>query len=618
MSASPPSGPSSRSAAPVAVPPTPSAGAVLSDREQRPLDLGIVRRLYDYTRPYARLRNVLALLVLLRSLQLPLGVWAVAQIISGPISRHDRSAAQLGILGYLALAATTELTFVYRVRLALRLGEAVVHDLRARVYAHLLRLPLGFFARTPAGRLIARITSDVDVVRTGVQDVAFVSVVSAGNMLVSAALMLRYDWRLFLIVLVMAPGLWLLLRHFRARLSRAYRAQQESFSRVTASLAESVNGIREIQGFARQDVNGGLFGQLIHNHARINMDAVKHSAVFQPLLEFNGQLFLSLLVIIGGYRALGGHMQLSTLIQFLFLSNAFFGAIPNLGTQYNQALAAMAGAERIFALLDSPPDWQDAPGAVDLPPLRGSVELRDVSFAYQPGRLVVSNLSFRAEPGQTVALVGHTGSGKSTVVNLIAKLYLPSAGAILIDGHDLANATGQSLHRQIACVTQENFLYTGTVLENVRVGRPEASAADVREAARRLDVLDLIEALPGGFDTELGERGAGLSLGQRQVICFLRALVAEPRILILDEATSSVDTLTEARLKAALAHLVAGRTSVIVAHRLSTIRHADQILLLDQGRLVESGTHDALLARGGRYAEMVRALAASHGAPEPG
>jgi len=605
-------------AAPVAVPPMPSASAVLSEREQRPLDLGIIRRLYGYTRPYARLRNVLALLVLLRSLQVPLGVWAVAQIISGPISRHDTHAASLGILGYLALAAATELTFVCRVRLALRLGEAVVHDLRARVYAHLLRLPLAFFARTPAGRLIARITSDVDVVRTGVQDVAFVSMVSAGNMLVSAALMLHYDWKLFLIVLVMAPGLWLLLRHFRGRLSRAYRAQQESFSRVTASLAESVNGIREIQGFARQDVNGGLFGQLIHNHARINMDTAKHSAVFQPLLEFNGQLFLALLVIIGGYRALDGTMPLSTLIQFLFLSNAFFGSIPNLGTQYNQALGAMAGAERIFALLDSPPDWQDAPGAMDLPPLQGRIELRDVSFAYQPGRPVLSNLSFRAEPGQTIALVGHTGSGKSTVVNLIAKLYLPTSGAVLIDDRDLAGATGQSLHRQIACVTQENFLYTGTVLDNVRVGRPEATADEVREAARQLDVLDLIEALPAGFDTPLGERGAGLSLGQRQVICFLRALVARPRILILDEATSSVDTLTEARLKVALARLIAGRTSVIVAHRLSTIRHADQILLLEHGRLVESGRHEALVARGGRYAEMVRALAASHGAPEPG
>jgi len=604
--------------APRAAPPAPAASNVLSDREQRPLDLGIIRRLIGYTRPYTRLRNSLLVLVVLRSVQLPLGVWAVAHIISGPISRHDAGGTRLSILGYLALAAATELTFVYRVRFALRLGEAVVHDLRARVYAHLLRLPMSFFSRTPAGRLIARITSDVDVVRTGVQDVAFMSIVSVGNMLVSAALMLRYDWRLFLIVLVMAPGLWSLLRHFRARMSRAYRAQQESFSRVTASLAESVNGIREIQGFARQDANGGLFGQLIHDHARINMDAAKHSAVFQPLLEFNGQLFLSLLVIIGGYRALGGGMELSVLIQFLFLSNAFFASIPALGTMYNQALGAMAGAERIFALLDTAPDWQDAPGAVPLPLLQGRIEFRDVSFAYQPGRPVLADLSFRAEPGQTIALVGHTGSGKSTVVNLLAKLYLPSAGTIRVDDLDLTAVTGQSLHRQIACVTQENFLYTGTVLENIRVGRPEATAEQVREGARRLDVLDLIEALPAGFETEIGERGAGLSLGQRQVICFLRALVAEPRILILDEATSSVDTLTEARLKVALARLVAGRTTVIVAHRLSTIRHADQILLLDHGRLVESGTHETLVARGGRYAEMVRALAASHGPPEPG
>ncbi|HEY4187534.1 MAG TPA: ABC transporter ATP-binding protein [Polyangia bacterium] len=600
-----------------ASPPRPSPPPT-NDREERPLDLGIIRRLFGYTRPYARLRDLLVVLVLLRSAQIPLGTWAVARIISGPISRHDAHASLLGVIAYLILSASTELTFVYRVRFALRLGEAVVHDLRAQIYRHLLRLPVSFFSRTPAGRLIARVTSDVDVVRTGVQDVAFMSIVSVGNLLVTAGLMLHYDWKLFLIVLVMAPGLWLLLQHFRARLSRAYRAQQESFSRVTASLAESVNGIREIQGFAREDVNGGLFGQLIHDHARVNMDAARHSAVFQPLLEFNGQLFLSLLLIIGGYRALSGDMPLATLIQFLFLSNAFFASIPGLGTLYNQALGAMAGAERIFALLDSPPEWQDAPDATDLPPLRGRIEFRGVTFAYQPDRPVLSELSFVAEPGQTLALVGHTGSGKSTIVNLIAKLYLPTAGTIRIDDRDLAHATGASLHRQIACVTQENFLYTGSVMENVRVGRPEASAADVREAARRLDVLDLIEALPAGFDTAIGERGAGLSLGQRQVICFLRALVAQPRILILDEATSSVDTLTEQRLKAALARLIVGRTSVIVAHRLSTIRHADQVLVLAHGRLVEHGTHDELVARGGRYADMVRALAASHGLAAPG
>ncbi|HEY3664782.1 MAG TPA: ABC transporter ATP-binding protein, partial [Polyangiaceae bacterium] len=393
---------------------------------------------------------------------------------------------------------------------------------------------------------------------------------------------------------------------FRAKLSRAYRAQQESFSRVTATLAESVHGIREIQGFVRQDVNGGLFGQLIYDHSKYNMGAAKSSAVFLPLLEFNGQLFLAILLVVGGYQALGHEVELKALIQFLFLSNAFFTAIPNLGNQYNQALTAMAGAERVFRLLDVQPDWQDPADAAELPPISGKVEFRDVSFGYLPTQTVLSQLSFVAEPGMTVALVGLTGSGKSSVVNLAAKLYLATAGEVLIDGYDIRRVKSQSLHRQIASVTQDNFLFSGTVLENIRLARPQATEEEVRAAARALGVLDLIEDLPGGFQTRVGEKGSGLSLGQRQVICFARAMLADPRILILDEATSSVDAVTEARLQAALSKLLRGRTSFVVAHRLSTIRHADLVLVLDRGRIVERGTHVSLLAEDGRYAQMYR------------
>jgi ATP-binding cassette subfamily B protein len=588
--------------------------AAAAEPEQRPLDLGIIRRLFGYMRPYARLRNRLFLLVAVRAVQLPLVTWATARVISGPVTRRDVTGTWAGVLGLLALCAFTELCFVYRMRFALRLGELVVHDLRNQIYAHLLRMPMSFFARTPVGRLIGRVTSDIDVIRVGVQDVAFVSSVSAGNMLVTSALMLYYDWKLFLIVLVMAPGLWTLIRHFRVKLSQAYRTQQESFSRVTARLAESVGGIREIQAFARQEVSADLFGQLIYDHSRNNMGAARQAAVFQPLLELNGQLFLSVLLVLGGYQALARDIPLAVLIQFLFLSNAFFSSIPNLGNQYNQALTAMAGAERVFALLDRRPDWQDAAGAAPLPPIAGRVELRDLGFAYQPGRPVLTGVSLTAEPGQTVALVGPTGSGKSTIVNLVAKLYLPTGGQILIDGHEIQQITGASLHRQIACVTQENFLFSGTVMENIRVGRPQATDDEVRAAARALDVTDLVEALPGGFETEVGERGAGISLGQRQVICFLRALLADPKILLLDEATSSVDTLTEQRLQAALFRLLAGRTCLVIAHRLGTIRHADEVVVLDHGRVAERGTHAALLAAGGLYAQMYRRLAA----PDPG
>jgi ATP-binding cassette subfamily B protein len=268
----------------------------------------------------------------------------------------------------------------------------------------------------------------------------------------------------------------------------------------------------------------------------------------------------------------------------------------------------MAGAERVFRLLDTAPDWADRPDAVDLPPVAGRVEFKRVSFGYLPDRRVLHEVSFAAEPGQTIALVGATGSGKTTITNLIARFYLPEAGELTIDGHDIRGVRGESLHRQIGVVLQQNFLFSGTVLANIRFGRPEASDEEVVAAVRKLDCLDLIEALPQGFQTQVGERGAGLSLGQRQLVCFARAMLADPRILVLDEATSSVDTMTEARIQKALAALVRGRTSFIVAHRLSTIRHADKVLVLSEGRIVERGTHAVLLAAGGHYAALYRSF----------
>lgn len=574
--------------------------------DQRPLDFRIIRRLFAYTRAHARLRNRLLLLVILRAVQLPAVTWAAASVISGPIARHDVAGTLRGVLGFLALVAVTEFCFVYRSRFALELGEAVVHDLRHEIYAHLLRMPIDFFRRTQIGRLLGRVTSDVDVVRIGVQDVAFVSLVQTGNFVVSAALMAYYDWKLFLVLLVMAPILWSLVRTFRVGLSRAYRAQQESFTRVTERLAESVTGIREIQGFVRQEVNGGLFRELIFDHSRYNYGSAKQSAVFQPLLEFNGQLFLAILLVVGGYRALHHDVSLHALIQFLFLSNAFFAAIPMIGNQYNQALTAMAGAERVFQLLDTPPAWQDPPGASAMPLVHGRVEFRDVSFEYERTRKVLTGIDFVVEPGQTIALVGHTGGGKTTIMALVAKLYQPTAGAVLVDGRNLRDVDGRSLRAQIASVTQENYLFSGTVLENVRLGRPAAKDEEIREAARELGVLDFIEDLPNGFATEVGEGGSGLSVGQRQIVCFVRALLAAPRVLLLDEATSSVDPVTEARIQEALRRLLAGRTSFVVAHRLSTIRHADQVLVLDHGRIVERGSHTELLRHGGRYANLYR------------
>ena len=576
---------------------------------QKPLEWGLIRRLFTYTAPIKGKVTTLVLLTLIRSAQLPALGWVMSLIIKGPITGRDLAGIALGVAGFGVLAATTDGLFHFRQRYALEIGETVVNGLRADLFAKTIRQPMSFFHRVKIGRIIGRVTSDVEAVRVGIQDVLFVSVIQFGTMFFSALVMWWSDWVLFLVVLAMAPVLWLLNRRFRVKLSHYTRASQESFSRVTATLAESVNGIRVTQGFVRQETNAGLFRNLLADHAKYNIALARTSAILTPLLELNSQFFVATLLMFGGWRVFHGDMSMGGLITFFLLANQFFAPISIIGNQYNQALIAMAGAERVFRLIDVKPDWEDDPAAAVLPVPRGTgatVVFRSVTFGYDPAKPVLHDVSFTAEPGQTVALVGHTGSGKSSIINLVAKFYLPTRGEVVVDGREIRTITSHSLHRQMGMVQQQNLLFSGTVLDNIRLAKPEATEAEVREAARRLDCLDLLEALPQGFATEVGERGAGLSLGQRQLVCFTRALIADPRIVILDEATSSIDTITEARLQKALVELLRGRTSFVVAHRLSTIRHADLVLVLDQGRIIERGTHPALLAQAGHYAALYR------------
>jgi len=584
------------------------------EAHKRPLSLGIIRRLMSYTNGIKAKRNWLFFHVIARGVTLPLLAWSVSAVINGPLMSKDYSGVVLGGIGFLALAMLVHYLLHYRVRLSMELGEHVVHELRRELFNHLQRMSMRFYDQTKLGSIISRMISDVEAIRQGVQNVLFISMVALIQMVVAGAIMLWQDPPLFLAILVFSPILWLINHIFRPRLSSAHREVQTSFSRVTATLAESVNGVRVTQGFSRQDVNAQAFRDVVDDHALYHIRAAKLRSTFIPMLEFNSQFVQSVLlllgcwqVVYGGFFAVGDSVHgYQSLVVFFFLVGMFFGPITLLGHLYDMALTAMAGGERLFDMLDQEPDAIDDPDAKPLPTIKGHVQFENVTFGYLPDKPVLFDVNFEALPGQTFALVGQTGSGKSSIINLICKFYLPQSGTIRVDGQDLSQCTSESLLNQLGIVQQQNFLFTGTVMDNIRVGRESATDEQVLEAARKLDCLDLLENLPDGLQTQVGERGASLSLGQRQLVCFTRAMLADPQILILDEATSSVDTMTEARIQRALETLLQDRTSFVVAHRLSTIRYADQVLVLDHGKIIERGTHIELLEMRGTYSHLYR------------
>lgn len=589
---------------------------------ERGFDWRLFLRLYRLTHPYARKRNIVFLTTFIRAFQRPLLFWALAAVINGPITRGDFGGTLLGTLGFFALALSTSVVAHFRQRNQNELGESLVHDLRNRLFVNLQRQPAAYFHKTKLGRILSRVVTDLEATRRGVQLVVFIAQEFL-QLAICGALMAFYSWPLFLVILAFAPVLLVSNRYFHPRIHRFSRAAAESGSRLTGSLAESVRGIRVIQGFTRQGRGAEAFGTHVDRLADDNVRLATESALYAPLLGLTGQFFLAALLVVGGYGALHGFsgLDIESLVAFFFLPTSFFMSVQAAASYYPGILAAQVGTERVLQFVDLEPEWQDEPGAVELPDPRmedrtgrfsgARVEFREIHFGYDPARPVLTDITFTAGPGQTLALVGHTGSGKSSIINLVAKFYLPQSGELRIDGHDSRRITSRSLRSQLGIVHQTNFLFTGTVLENIRFGLPHASDNDVSEAARRLDCLDLLESLPLGLQTQVGEGGASLSLGQRQLVCFTRALLANPRILILDEATSAVDPVTEHRLQQALARLLAGRTSFVVAHRLSTIVRADQILVLEQGRIVERGRHHELLSARGKYQALYREFACS-------
>ncbi len=578
------------------------------EADHAPLSASLIRRIFTYTRPYTVRRNWLFIITFARGLQLPALAWMIGRTINGPIAGQDLQGIYLHAMIYFGLVVLMVITLHLRQRFALELGEAVARDMRMELFKKLTSLPMSFFNKTKFGRIISRMTSDIDSVRLAIQDVAFVVMIQAVQMMMAALLMAWYNWKLFSLMLLLVPVIWIINQKYRREVSHQLRKVQDSWSRLASTLAESVGGIRVTQAFVRQEINAGFFRKLVELHGENNVGVARASAVFIPLLQMKSQLFLGVMALFGGYGALRGHgwlhMEVGDLVMFFFLANFFFDPVQVIGNQYNQALGAMAGAERYFRLLDLQPEWEDAPSAKPLPAIKGQVEFQNVHFQYGTGRTVLTDISFVADPGMTVALVGQTGSGKTTIVGLLQKFYLPVRGRILVDGQDLVQVTSESLHSQMGSVQQNHFLFAGSIMDNIRLARPEASEAQVRDTLRALDCLELLEALPQGLQTQVGEKSAALSLGQRQIVCFARALLANPRIVVLDEATSAIDSVTETRLQRALEILLKGRTAFIVAHRLSTIRKADMVLVLDQGRVAERGNHQALLAAGGIYARL--------------
>jgi len=579
---------------------------------QKRMSVATFRRLIGYVAPYRRKFHLNLVFTILATASALLGpAFLQAGMDRYLVDFSNVAAARRGILWVSAIYLINLLVgwglSVIQVRTAISVGQSAMNDLRLAVFEHIQRLSLNFFDRTQQGRIIARADSDIESLDR--------VLTWGGNQLLSSALtltgalvlMLSYDVRLTLAVACVLPPLIVATLVFQRRAMKAYRRIREQGSRLTAAAAEGIAGVRVVQAFAREEVNLAQYQELGAEFGRRWVAASRIFHTYMPFVGLLSGLGTAIILGYGGWLALHGSLSPGVITAFILYLGMFFGPIQTMGDLYNAFLSAAASAERIFGVLDTQPQVLDRPHAVPLAPIRGHIVFNQIQFRYDStpaDRWILDDLSFEAKPGETVALVGATGSGKSSIVSLLMRFYEPQSGSITIDGQSIADATLDSLHRQIAIVTQDNFLFTGTVLDNLRFARPEASETEIIQAARTLGTHEVLSRLKEGYATPVGERGANLSAGERQLVCFTRAMVAQPRILILDEATSAVDPQTEARIQHALEKLFERRTSFVVAHRLSTVRHANRILVLDSGRLIEQGTHEELLRHQGRYAQL--------------
>jgi ABC-type multidrug transport system fused ATPase/permease subunit len=480
-------------------------------------------------------------------------------------------------------------------------GERILADLRVRLFEHLQRLSLGFYERNRAGVIISRLTNDVEAIDQLVTDGVTSLVQNTLTLLGTAIILFILDWRLALATCAVIPLMGVATAVFRTRSARAYAAVRERLGLVTATLAEDIAGMRIVQAFTREQPAFENFRAVALRYRDANMQTIVLNGIYFPIVDLLSTVALAVVLAYGGHLYFGGSISLGTLFAFMLYVQNFFDPVQQLSQLYNTFLSATAALDKIMGILDEEPEVLDRPGARELALIEGRVAFEGVRFTYGRGDEVLHGVDLDVRAGTTVALVGHTGAGKSTIAKLLARFYEPTHGRITIDDVDLNDVSQASLRRQLGVVPQEGFLFAGTVAENIAFGKPDATADEIVRAAQTVGAHDFILRLEDGYETQLGERGSRLSLGQRQLVAFARALLADPRILILDEATSSVDIGTERRIEQALRVLLAERTAFIIAHRLSTIRDADLIVVLEHGRVVEQGSHDKLLARRGLY-----------------
>ncbi|WP_152613400.1 ABC transporter ATP-binding protein [Inquilinus limosus] len=564
----------------------------------------IIRRIWQFVYPYRRKMVIAVAAVLLFTLSQV----AIPLIIRFAID-HGMATGSRGALAGAAIAFAVAILINYgaswvQETVVGKAAEDVLFDMRRAMFAHLQRVSLSFMDKTEVGRLMSRLQGDVN----SMQEFMETSVLSVGDIALLVGIitvMLLLDVRLALLTLSVMPVLFVVRLWWLPRARDAFMAAHETNSVANGALAEAIHGVRTVQSMGRQQLNLRLYDDKAHGNLRTHLRAAKYAQVMVPIVDTLTGAAMAVVIVIGGSMVLGNTLDIGIMVAFLFYIQRFFDPIRSLTLQYSVMQRAMASGHRIAEVLDIPVDIQDRPGAVDLSPATdGSVEFRNVTFGYRSGQPVLKNVSFRVNPGETVALVGPTGSGKSSAMALVHRFYDVWDGQVTVGGHDVRDLTQESLGQQVAMVLQEPFLFSGSVFENIRYHKADATLDTVVRAAKAVGAHDFIARLPDGYETVLDQRGGNLSIGQRQLISFARALVADARILVLDEATANIDSYTEMLIQKALVTLLEGRTGLVIAHRLATIRHADRIIVLQNGEKIESGTHDQLMVARGLYARL--------------